>query len=146
MMGLKYHDIPQIGQYLGRLMAQNMNGTHLWADIEAIVPIPLHWTKQIRRGYNQAHQIAIGIAQITNIPVRKDVLVRQRRTQSQAKKSGIHRWNNVSGAFQAGLSHPKRILLVDDVITTGATIVAAAQALGEIEALSVASVALTRRN
>ncbi|MEL6733371.1 MAG: ComF family protein, partial [Bacteroidota bacterium] len=138
---------PQIGQYLGQLMAEHLEGPKLWTDVEAIVPIPLHWTKQIQRGYNQSKQIALGISQVTGIPVREDLLIRNRKTQSQAKKSGAKRWTNVSGAFQAALHLPSRILLVDDVITTGATIVAAAQAFEDrVDALSITSVALTRRN
>ena len=147
LMSLKYHDLPRIGHYLGRLMAEYLDGPTLWADVEAIVPIPLHWTKQIQRGYNQSEQIALGISQVTGIPVREDLLIRNRKTQSQAKKSGAKRWTNVSGAFQAALHLPSRILLVDDVITTGATIVAAAQAFEDrVDALSITSVALTRRN
>lgn len=128
---LKYRNKPEIGQELGRLFALELLKTNYFNDWDLIVPVPLHPLKQKRRGYNQSEKFATGLSKVLNINS-QEVLVRLKFTETQTKKSRLQRLENVSDVFQlaptqsvAGL----RILLVDDVITTGATLISCADVL-----------------
>ncbi|MEM9984692.1 MAG: ComF family protein [Bacteroidota bacterium] len=114
-----------LGEYYGRMLAE---GDFL-AGIKALVPVPLHPTKQRQRGYNQAEKIAQGLSQSTGLPVNTQLLFRKRKTATQARKAGSARWENVAGAFEIQNQVPEGILLVDDVVTTGATLEACARAI-----------------
>jgi ComF family protein len=96
-----------------------------------IVPIPLHWSRRWSRGYDQASTIARGIAQVTGIRF-ASALLRRRSTPQQRTESATGRWDNVRGAFKMKRRSRvtgERILLVDDVLTTGATADSASQVL-----------------
>lgn len=108
--------------------------SELYKSITGIIPVPLHPKRLRERGYNQAEVIAKGLAESMGVPVITDVLLRNVYTQTQTKKNRIERLKNMSGAF--AVSNPKKvsnghILLVDDVITTGATLETCAHALLE---------------
>ena len=105
-----------------------------------MIPMPLHPIKENRRGYNQASLLCEGISDVLHIPYRNDVLIRQFNTATQTKKSRIARWENVADVFElyktSSIQH-KHILLIDDVITTGASTDACAEMLLKKEAASV---------
>lgn len=104
----------------------------LYSDVDVVVPVPLHLRKRLSRGYNQAEYIAEGIAAAMGLTVDRKSVVRRRHNKSQTERSKSERWENVSGIF--AVRNPqnlvgKHILLVDDVLTTGATIISCAQAI-----------------
>lgn len=131
---IKYWGHPEVATYLAQMYAQELKESGFFEGIDAIIPLPLHWHRQLKRHYNQSHYIAQGISQKTGIPVWKRVVKRTINNPSQARKKGVDRMANVAGIFQ--LRHPERIegkhlLLVDDVVTTGATLTSCAQALAQ---------------
>lgn len=129
---LKYYGNQQIGYFLGRCMAKELLPTGFFEGVEGIVPVPLHSKKQKSRGYNQSEILAEGIATVVEIPVLKDVLRRKQYTDTQTHKSNYERWNNVMDVFECTSIERlpyRHVLLVDDVLTTGATLVACADAL-----------------
>lgn len=122
---LKYRNNPEIGIWLGRICAKDLYGTLFLKNIDYIVPVPLHPKRLRKRGYNQSFMIAKGLSAGTGIPVREDIVFRIKNNESQTSKSKTERYNNVSGIFgisDLSVFEGKHILLVDDLITTGATI------------------------
>jgi ComF family protein len=104
--------------------------------IDALVPLPLHRSREHKRGYNQATILCEGISSILNKPVLKNVVIRREQTETQTKKGRIQRWQNMAGKFE--LANPqaikhKHVLLVDDVVTTGATLEACGQEILKAE-------------
>ena len=131
---IKYWGHPEVGTYLARMYAKELKESGFFEGIDAIIPIPLHWLRQLKRHYNQSHYIAQGFSMETGLPVWKDVVKRTTNNPSQTRKKGPERIANVAGIFR--LLHPERIagkhlLLVDDVVTTGATLTSCAQALAQ---------------
>ncbi|MBS1490086.1 MAG: ComF family protein [Bacteroidetes bacterium] len=126
---LKYNNHPEIGLRLGHLIGKEIKENNLATAFDEIVAMPLHHKREIKRGYNQSQKIAEGIAERTDIPVSENVL-RRINTTTQTLKNRVERWQNVAEAFQIknpALVNGKRILLVDDVITTGASLEACGQ-------------------
>ncbi len=136
--GLKYRNKTQNGSYLGRQLGAAL-AAQGWRP-DAIVPVPLHAKKQAKRGYNQSYHLAVGIAEVMRIPVVIQGIVRSRNTDSQTDKNREERLDNVRGAFTvtrpAAFEH-KHLLLVDDVLTTGATLEACAQTLLRIPGVRI---------
>ncbi|MGV3490498.1 MAG: ComF family protein [Devosia sp.] len=130
---MKYGDRPELAGFCARLMVPA--GSDLWADKPILVPVPLHPFRQIERRYNQSAELARAVARLTGLTVDPTLVRRTRRTRQQVGLSRDARQRNVAGAFEP---HPdilsklkgRRIVLVDDVITTGATVKAIARALG----------------
>ncbi|GAB4415301.1 MAG: ComF family protein [Bacteroidia bacterium] len=144
---LKYEEAPMLGQRLGQLLGERLAGSPLVADIDRVVPIPLHPRRQTSRGYNQGERIARSMAGVLDLPVDMGLVRRVRHTQTQARKQGVARWKNVDGAFLATGQPSGHVLLVDDVITTGATLVSCGQSLAAAAPslrLSVVSVGMAR--
>lgn len=142
---MKYEGLFTLGKSFGRQLGEWMVSEGGVDDIECIVPVPLHPLKKIERSYNQSEKIAEGIAQSLQKPLRRELLARKRYTVSQTGLSATERKKNIEGAFQVAKGVAGRhLLLVDDVITTGATLAAAASALRQagVEKISLAAVAL----
>ena len=126
---VKYRNNRNMGNHLGRLFMKSYNGKSEFHFIDLIIPVPLHEEKQKSRGYNQSELIANGISAEINRPVATHIIQRVKESSTQTRKSREERWLNVDGIFASdGESlQGKNILLVDDVITTGATMEACAQ-------------------
>ncbi|MEQ8337482.1 MAG: phosphoribosyltransferase family protein [Cyclobacteriaceae bacterium] len=120
---LKYRGEMDIGLMLGRIYGADLRKTGtLRPDI--IFPVPLHHRKLKKRGYNQSEMIALGLSESLEVEVDTNILVRKTYTSTQTKKSRVSRWENVGNVFEVvspELLYNKRVMLVDDVLTTGAT-------------------------
>jgi len=137
---LKYKGNQPIGLYMGEMMGKTLHNSKRFEAIDALVPLPLYADKERKRGYNQAAIICNGMSQIMNIPVINNKLIRQRYTETQTKKHRVERWENVEGSFivnDATALKGKHLLLVDDVVTTGATLEAASIALLRVPAVTL---------
>lgn len=142
---MKYEGLFNLARSFGRQLGDWMLTGEDTGDIACIVPVPLHSLKKIERSYNQAEKIAEGIARSLGKPLRTELLVRKRYTLSQTGLSAEARKKNPDGAFSVRKQVPAgHVLLVDDVVTTGATMAAAASALraAGAERVSLAAVAL----
>ena len=129
---LKYQQKENIGEWLGEQFAYSLQSKGRFAAVEIIIPIPLHPSRIKFRGYNQCDAIARGMASVLQIPIVNGVLIRNVATQSQTKKNRFQRFENMNSVFslaQASAIKGKNILLLDDVLTTGATLISAAQVL-----------------
>jgi len=136
MHQLKYKKNQETGIRLGELYAHELKRSTIFKPADLIIPVPLHPTKFKKRGYNQSACIANGISSVLNIPVSTNNLVRIENTETQTKKSRYARYENLIHAFsiieRSEFVH-KHIMLVDDVMTTGATLEACSIRLLEIE-------------
>ncbi|MCI1640111.1 MAG: hypothetical protein LKI42_02410 [Bacteroidales bacterium] len=136
--GLKYHSEIGAGKFFSGILGEKLAGSGLFKDVDHIIPVPLHWTRRWKRGYNQAEIIAAGIAEKMDTKMDTDILFRTRLTKTQTRLKIEEKERNVSGAFGVNLrkasklSSAKHILLVDDVFTTGATMNACHSALRTI--------------
>jgi ComF family protein len=135
---LKYDDRPDLAGPLGHLLRHAARSQRLSGDV--VVPVPLHPARLADRGYNQAALLAAAVSSELRAPLAARALVRGRRTDPQARLARAERWDNVAGAFRArapGSMAGLRVVLVDDVATTGATLGACALALREAGARQV---------
>jgi ComF family protein len=142
----KYGNRPRYGVALGRLLGSAFVEEANLPD--GVIPIPLHRTRELERGYNQARMLAKGVAETLDRPLRDDLLARPSPTRSQTNLSREERWRNVRDAFAADDACASgHWLLVDDVLTTGSTAVAAALTLTDAgaNAISLATLALARQ-
>jgi ComF family protein len=144
MYHFKYRGNKELGLFLGKLMGHQLKESNRFSYLDALVPLPLFPSKERKRGYNQAAILCDGISEILEIPVLKNAVIRTTYTDSQTKKSRVERWQNMEGRFQLNDEtsiREKHLLLVDDVITTGATLEACGQELlkGEDTKLSIAT-------
>ena len=122
---LKYKGNQDIGYFLGGLMAKSLLNSNRFKNIDYLVPLPLYPEKERKRGFNQAAVICNGISASMQIPVMVGNVIRQRYTETQTKKHRRERWENVADSFlvkDPAILCNKNLLLVDDVITTGATL------------------------
>ena len=137
---LKYGKVHPLAAPLSRLLVRAMP---LDETFDEIVPVPLHWRRRLQRGFNQAELLARGLSRATGIPLRR-ALRRVSATSVQAGLSNTARRKNVTGAFRSRLVTGKRILLIDDVMTTGSTATACAIALKRAGAKRVALLTVAR--
>jgi ComF family protein len=142
---LKYEGNKEIGQLLGTLFGQELSKIEVWKTVDLIVPVPLHPKKEQLRGYNQSYEIASGVSESMAVPTTKTAIKRKQFTETQTKKLRVERWKNVSDIFEINdseLANKQHILLVDDVITTGATIESCVLALTNNTSIKVSVAAL----
>jgi ComF family protein len=137
---LKYFGNKEVGVFLGKYYGAQLTQQKHWKDVDLIIPIPLHKKKERKRGYNQSEWIAKGLSEGMQIPYFTNLLIRSDFTETQTKKSRFQRWQNVKEVFQ--LTDPnalkeKHVLLIDDVLTTGATLEAAIQKLAVIPTIKI---------
>lgn len=147
---LKYRGRREVGVKLGELFGGELLSLELNNPFNRIIPVPLHPRKLALRGYNQAEAIGEGLSARLQIPMDTVSLVRQRKSATQTRKSRFSRWENVAEIFsvkEPGKLAGQHLLLVDDVITTGATIESCAAALLSVPGvrISVAAAAVARR-
>ena len=148
----KYHGRWYFAQKMGEWLGEELIDSGNFEDIDLIIPIPLHFRRRLRRGYNQSEQLAIGVARKMGVAYDFRAVRRHLYNESQTLKSRTERWDNVEEIFEVRRAERLRgrhILLVDDVLTTGATITSCASAIikacdGDVR-ISVASLAVSRR-
>lgn len=146
ILDFKFHDHTESARFLAKMLF--VAGEDIWkSDIDIIIPVPLHYTRLIRRRYNQSALLCNELGKLTNIKVDNLSLIRHRKTRPQVELSGIERQRNVRNVFSiknVDAIKGKRVLLIDDVLTTGATLKECAYALKRIGAKSVDSLTLGR--
>ena len=129
---LKYYRQPQIGIYLGELLARDrISSSDFFSTADCIIPVPIHFLKKLKRGYNQSREIAKGIRKATGLPIVSN-LYAVRGHGSQTRRNAQERWDNTRGLFKVRnpeMLAGKHIILVDDVVTTGATLTRCATVL-----------------
>lgn len=129
---VKYKGMKELGLETGKRFGFALSESAAFQLVDYIVPVPLHPSKEKKRGYNQSEWIARGIAETLSKPVSANNLVRLTQTSTQTKKNRFERWQNVENIF--GVQNPaefsgKHILIIDDVVTTGSTLEACASVL-----------------
>lgn len=146
---LKYHNRPDIGQKLGKVYGMELRLANYMEKFDVVVPVPLHTVRKRQRGYNQSEEFAKGLCASLDVPLDTTLLKRTVRTQTQTKRTRLNRWKNVQDVFE--VTDPlkvtgRRILLVDDIATTGATLEACSVELlkAGCAELSIAAIAVTQ--
>ncbi len=142
---IKYGDDPELGEEIGSYLAAELFSFGFFDGIDLLLPVPLHARKLAQRGYNQSDCLARGIASVVHLPVDTRSVVRTKHTESQTQKTVFERWENVEEVFT--LRSPeqfrgKHVLIVDDVLTTGATTVACAKAFEDVEGVKISILTL----
>lgn len=145
---LKYYDNKELAYWLGRWAFMHFKeiGSSL-CDVDVLLPIPLHKSRLRKRGYNQSEWIAKGISSILSLPVDTTSVVRQVKTETQTKRSVYDRWSNMQEVFvlrDGSNLIGKRVLLIDDVLTTGSTLNSCAGVLSDISGVSLSAFTLAR--
>jgi ComF family protein len=143
---LKYKNHADLGIALGNVYAERMMESRLQEMFDIIIPVPLHPTRKRKRGYNQSAMFAEGLSEKLEIPFSDELVQRKIKTETQTQKTKLHRWENVSEVFEVinvNSIKSKKVLLVDDVVTTGATLEACGNQLlaANCSALSIACIA-----
>ena len=143
---LKYHDNKELGYLLGRQIARELQTDHSpICTVDLLIPVPLHPRKKRQRGYNQSEWIARGLNTLLKLPIDTTSLRRTKETETQTHKQTYDRWLNMQNIFSVvdrEVLAGKHILLIDDVITTGSTIGACAEALLTIPGVRVSVLAI----
>ena len=137
---LKYKGNKYAGMFLGEQIGESIKNAPLFQGIDYLIPVPLHPKREKQRGYNQSLVIAIGIHEVTGIPVADKYLVRAVYTTTQTHKTAEERYQNVKDIFEARFADElkgKHVLLIDDVLTTGATLESCAHALENIPGITI---------
>jgi len=145
----KYNHNKELGWQLGKIMGIQLKKAGRF-DADALIPLPLFPAKEKKRGYNQAAVLCRGISESMNIPVLDQIITRSQYTESQTKKSRVERWKNMEEKFiltNPEAIHNKHLLLVDDVVTTGATLESCANELLKAPhvTISIATLCLSNR-
>lgn len=148
---IKYHGAKELAQSMGRMLGRQMKGGR-FSSVDMIVPVPLHPKRLKWRGYNQSEWIAKGLSEELGVPVRSDLVERVVETSTQTNKNAEERWSNVKGIFALrqevsteGLKD-HHLLIVDDVITTGSTLMACAAAFSHVDNVKISAASLAAVN
>ena len=139
---LKYQDNKEAGIFLGQELGKTIKDAPLFQDIDYLIPVPLHPRREKQRGYNQSLLIAQGINEVTGIPIGDKYLIRAVYTTTQTKKSADERHKNVKDIFEVRFPEElegKHVLLIDDVLTTGATLESCAHQLENIPGIMISA-------
>lgn len=129
---LKYKGMKELGEFMGAQFASQLIDTIFIQPVDLICPVPLHPRKERKRGYNQSYHLAKGLSSQLNLPIENGALIRKKFSSTQTKKNRYERWKNVEDIFEVknpNAFEGKHVLLVDDVVTTGATLEACAQTI-----------------
>jgi len=143
---LKYYGNKELAEYMGRIAALELRDYGFYASIEAIIPIPLHRKKEKKRGYNQSHLIAKGISSVYGCEICDTLIKRVMDTKSQTRKSIFERHVNVEKIFEVTdieRLYGKHVLIIDDVITTGATSSSCIDALIQVPDIKISIFSLS---
>lgn len=144
LYNLKYEGRTDVGKHFGRMLGSKLAASAAFKDVDCVMPVPLHWVRRWRRGYNQAEIIAREVAAVLGAPLDCKTLARRRRTRTQTKLNIDGKAANVAGAFKVHLKREsdssgqsrrpevRHILLIDDLFTTGSTLMACFTALREV--------------
>lgn len=139
---LKYKGNKEAGVFLGQQLGETIKDASLFQGIDYLIPVPLHPKREKQRGYNQSLMIAKGINEVTGIPIGDKYLIRAVNTATQTKKSAEERYKNVKDIFEVRFPEElegKHVLLIDDVLTTGATLESCAHQLENISGIVVSA-------
>ncbi len=142
---IKYNGKQELGICFGKWYGTELKKVSLFSELDVIIPVPLHPKKLKRRGYNQSACFAEGLSQVMGVTVLSNGLKRLKDTETQTHKARFSRWENVKDVFAPEDKEQikgKRVLLVDDIITTGATIEACIHALHEAKVASISVAAI----
>ena len=141
---VKYQGGRELAFILGKEMGYDLKDTPFHHSIDLIIPVPLHPLKEKKRGYNQSDWIVKGLSEVLGIPCLERGMKRVQYTSTQTKKTREQRWENVKDAFEIGdeAIENKHVVIVDDVLTTGATLEACASKLLECKGTKVSVVTL----
>lgn len=137
---IKYRNQPQTGRHLASIYGAELTSCNYFTDIDCIIPVPLHNKKLIKRGYNQSEYIAQGFADSLNVPVYTDIIIAVKNHDSQTNKGIYERWLNTQGIYMAKETETienKHVLIVDDVVTTGATLLSAASSIADVPGIKI---------
>jgi ComF family protein len=141
---LKYKNHPEIGVVMGRMMAKELMRSGLFDDIDAIVPVPLAKKREWQRGYNQSLELAKGVSEVTGLPIANLVIRRTKFVGSQTQRGRWERNENVAHVFELVDENisGQHLLLIDDVVTTGATVIACAKEMQKASNVKISVLAL----
>lgn len=146
LAGMKYYGRQKVCRHMGEILARELQPSGFFEGVDYLLPVPLHPGRLRARGYNQSRLLAEGIAEIAGIPLCDGVLRRVRNNQTQTHKSAWERQENASHLFQLAGKYDmlagKHVMLVDDVLTTGATLTSCAEVLSEISGIRISIVTL----
>lgn len=146
---MKYHGNSELCYMMGRQMGIELLHSGRFDDVDLLVPVPLHWRRRLQRGFNQSELLCRGIAEVMPRDISKGDIIRHRYTKKQSLQAATNRGSNVEGAFRIRKPEHLRgrhLLLVDDVLTTGATLGACIDAIRSVEGLrlSIATLSVVR--
>ena len=141
---LKYKNHPEIGVVMGRMMAKELMKSGLFEDIDALVPVPLAKKRERERGYNQSLELAKGVSEVTGLPIANLVIRRTKFVGSQTQRGRWERNENVAHVFELVDENisGQHLLLIDDVVTTGATVIACAKEMQKASNVKISVLAL----
>ena len=140
MHQFKYRGNIELGKQLGVMIGTRLLESGRFHDIEILIPLPLYEDKQKKRGFNQSTVLCKGIQEVMNLQIVEDAIERPQFTETQTKKNRVQRWKNMEGKFELlnnSKIEGKHVLLIDDVITTGATIESCASTLLKTKGLTL---------
>ena len=145
MHALKYRNRPNVARFFGRRYGSELAASGIFSDADLIIPVPLHKKKLIQRGYNQSEYFGKGLSESMGIEMRTKVLKRTHHKKSQTTRNRYERYENTKGIFsviQPNIIVNRHVILVDDVLTTGATLESCTNALLEVKGVRVSIITL----